>query len=91
MGSCCGRLAALLARPRVLRPAARVGAQAPLLDRDRAVADGIEQGAIVGDEHQRTAERPQRVLERLAALDVEVVGGLVEDQDVGARVDEDRQ
>ena len=33
----------------------------------------------------------QRLLERLAALEVEVVGRLVEDQDVGPGMDEDRQ
>ena len=39
----------------------------------------------------RALELGQRVLERLAALDVEVVGRLVEDQHVGAGGDEDRQ
>src|SRR4029079_19059567 len=33
----------------------------------------------------------QCVLERLPALDVEVIGRLVEDQDVGSRGDQDRQ
>ena len=45
----------------------------------------------MGDEDQRAVEPAQRVLERLAALDVEVVGRLVEDQDVGSRGDEDRE
>ena len=45
----------------------------------------------MGDEDDRPLELQQRVLERLAALDVEVVGRLVEDQDVGAGGDQDRQ
>ena len=45
----------------------------------------------MGDEQQRAGECTQGVLERLAALEVEVVGRLVEDQDVGAAADEDRQ
>ena len=36
-------------------------------------------------------ELHQRVLQRLAALEVEVVGRLVEDEDVGAGGDQDRQ
>ena len=39
----------------------------------------------------RAFEGRERVLERLAALDVEVVGRLVEDQHVGAGGDQDRQ
>ena len=43
----------------------------------------------MGDEQQRARELVERLLERLAALEVEVVGRLVEDQHVGARLDED--
>ena len=42
-------------------------------------------------EQQRAREALQRRLERLAALEVEVVGRLVEDEHVGAGVHEDRQ
>ena len=45
----------------------------------------------MGDEDDRAFEGRERVLERLAALDVEVVGRLVEDQHVGAGGDQDRQ
>ena len=45
----------------------------------------------MGDQDDRALEGGERVLERLAALDVEVVGRLVEDQHVGARGDQDRQ
>src|SRR6185436_18911400 len=75
----------------VLGPAVRVALEATVLAGDRAVADRLQQRAVVGDEDHRPLEGEQRVLERLAALDVEVVGRLVEDQDVGAGGDEDRE
>ena len=78
-------LRALLAHAHVLGPAADVGVQRPVLDRDRARADRVEQRAVVGDQQQRAGERLQRGLERLAALEVEVVRRLVEDQHVRAR------
>src|SRR5690606_19582083 len=82
------RRAALLTHPLVLGPPALVGAQPPGLDRDRPRADRVEQRAVVRDEQHRALERPQRVLERLAALEVEVVGRLVEDQHVRPAGDE---
>ena len=45
----------------------------------------------MGDEQERARELAQRRLERLAALQIQVVGGLVEDEHVGPRVDEDGQ
>ena len=42
----------------------------------------------MGDEDQRALERAQRVLERLARLQIEVVGRLVEDQYVGSAADQ---
>ena len=68
-----------------------MAAQLAVLADDRAAADRLEQGAVVGDEDDRALEGGERVLERLAALDVEVVGRLVEDQHVGAGGDQDRQ
>ena len=82
---------ALLAQAGVLGPAADVGAQRVVLDGDGARADGVEQRAVVGHEQQRALEGAQRVLERLAGLEVEVVRRLVEDEDVRAARDEDRQ
>ena len=38
----------------------------------------------MGHEQHRAGERVERRLECLAALEVEVVGGLVEDEEVGA-------
>src|SRR4051794_27775699 len=86
-----GELLALLAHARVLGPAALVGVQRALLDGDRARADGVEQRAVVRDEQQRPRELRQRVLERLARVEVEVVGRLVEHEDVGAGLHQDRQ
>ena len=43
------------------------------------------------NEQQGSVERLQRGLQRLAALDVEVVGRLVEDEEVRARGDEKRE
>ena len=45
----------------------------------------------MGDEQHGRREVLQRSLERLAALEVEVVGRLVEDEEVRARGDDDRQ
>ena len=45
----------------------------------------------MGDEEERAGVPSQRVLERLAALDVEVVRRLVQDQQVRARRDQDRE
>ena len=87
-----GRRGALVLAPLVLGPAARRGwRRLAVVADERAAADRLEQGPVVGDQQDRALELGQRVLERLAALDVEVVGRLVEDQDVGAGGDEDRQ
>ena len=56
-----------------------------ILDRDRALGDRVEQGAVVGDEQDRAGERLERGLERLTALEVEVVRRLVEHEEVRAR------
>ena len=86
-----GRQSLLLAQPRVLGPAALVAGQPAVLERDRARADRVEQGAVVGHQQHGAVEGAQRVLERLAGVDVEVVGRLVEDQHVGAGLDEHGQ
>ena len=59
-----------------------------LLDRDRPLGDGVEQRPVVGDEQDRARERLERRLERLAALEVEVVRRLVEHEQVRARGDD---
>ena len=47
-------------------------------------AEAIEEEAIVADHHRTTRERLERLLERAQRLDVEVVGRLVEQQDIAA-------
>src|SRR3954467_8607736 len=54
-------------------------------------ADRIEQRAVVSYEQQRSRKGLQRVFKRFARFEVEMVGGLVEDQDVRPAGDEDRQ
>ena len=51
----------------------------------------VEQRAVVRDEQHRARERLERRLERLAALDVEVVRRLVEDEEVRAARDDERE
>ena len=43
----------------------------------------VEQEAVVGDQHERAGELGEALLEHLERRDVEVVGRLVEDQQVG--------
>ena len=59
-------------------------ARAPRLELEHRRADRLQEPAVVGDEHDRRVERDQRLLEPLERLDVEVVGRLVEQQQVGA-------
>ncbi len=61
----------------------RVGGAPYELEHRRA--DGLQEPAVVGDEHHGRIEVHERLLEPLQRLDVEMVGGLVEQQHVGAR------
>src|SRR3954453_14086124 len=69
-----------------------VGLEVPLEPHDLRVAlegehvrgDAVEEPAIVGDDHRAAREVEQRLLERAQGVDVEVVGRLVEQQDVAA-------
>ena len=65
--------------------------QLAVLDRERALRHRVEQRAVVRDEQDGAGERLQRGLERLAALEVEMVRRLVEHEEVRARCDRDRQ
>ena len=49
----------------------------------RRVADFVDQVVVVGDEQDRALVALQGDVERVDGFEVEVVGGLVEDQDVG--------
>ena len=79
------RLGGLLAAARVLRPPPVVGVHGPFLDREQAVGDRIQQRPVVRDKQHGSGKRVERLLQRLAAFEVEVVRGLVEDQEVRAR------
>ena len=50
-----------------------------------------EKRTIVRHEQDRAGKRLQRLLERLAALEVEVVGRLVDDEEVRAGGDDERE
>ena len=86
-------LAALFARrglARALGAGEHVGRVAALVLVDRGVgdlpgerADGVQEPAIVGDDEHRAAARGEVVREPVDALDVEVVGRLVEQQQLG--------
>ena len=58
---------------------------------ERVEADVVEQGAVVGDEQDRAAERVERDLELLDRGEVEVVGRLVEHEAVRARRHQQRE
>ena len=49
------------------------------------IDDGLEEGAIVAHQQNGGVDPAQVVLEPAAGLEVEMVGGLVEEQDVGRR------
>ena len=70
----------LLAAPLV--PGAREEATPAGLQLQDGRADGLEEPAVVRDQDDRRVESYKRLLQPLQRLDVEVVGGLVEQQDV---------
>ena len=84
----CGRLGLRL---HVVGPAAVVRVQALLLDREQPCRDRVQQRAVVRDEQHRSRKRVERSLQRLAALEVEVVGRLVEHEEVRAGRDHERE
>ena len=55
------------------------------------MCDRVEHGPVVRDEQHRAGEGLERGLERLAALQVEMVRRLVEHQEVRARSDDERE
>jgi hypothetical protein len=50
--------------------------------------DAVEEPAIVADDDDAAGERLQARLERTERVDIEVVGGLVEQQDVAAGLEQ---
>ena len=72
--------------------AADVFAPAPVAFRDQRLRDDVvEEAPVVAHQQQRAAVALQRVLEELERLDVEVVGRLVEHQQVRGLREEPRE
>jgi len=78
----------LLAQPAILalldigRVVAAVGIQDAPLHLQYTSGDGIEEGPVVGNDKDRPAPVPQLVLKPFDARKVEVVGGLVQQEDI---------
>src|SRR5690606_3865781 len=49
----------------------------------RAVGDLVQEVAVVADDHQRRIDLSQEVLQPLGGFDIQVVGRLVQQHDVG--------
>ena len=88
-GRCAASASRRSSRSRIeIGPAAVVRAQPAILDRDDAVRDRVEHRPVVRHEQDRARERLERGLQRLTALEVEMVRRLVEHEQVGSRRDE---
>ena len=67
------------------RVVAAVGSQRVAVDVDDSRHDGVEKIAVVGDQQQRARIALEPVLEPEHGVEVEVIGRLVEQQQIGAR------
>ena len=65
--------------------------QAPVAELPDAVHRGVEERAVVGRDEQRPAPPAEVLLEPFERVEVEVVGGLVEEQEVGIGDDQPGQ
>src|SRR6478752_308951 len=74
-----------------LEPVPPVGVLVGAFVREDVRRDAVEEPPVVRDHHGAPGELQQRVLERLQRLDVEVVGGLVEEQQVAALLQRQRE
>ena len=63
--------------------APRPAAQAPAVDFDDAGCEPLEKGAIVGNEQHAAGKGAYRVLEPIDGVEIEVIGGFVEEQQIG--------
>src|SRR5262249_3351124 len=61
------------------------------LEREHVRRDAIEEPAVVADDDRAAGEVEQRLLERAERVDVEIVGRLVEQQEVAPLLQELRQ
>ncbi len=75
----------LVAGALVGRVVAGVAAQLAAVELDDARADRVEEGAVVGHDDRAAAKGQQQLLEPGDGVEVEVIGRLVEQQDLGAR------
>ena len=71
-------------RPLEVGVAARVGAEPAVADLEHALAAAIQELAVVGDHHEAPVAARQIALQPFARRQVQVVGGLVEEQQIGA-------
>ena len=85
------RLSPFLPAAYVLGPAAVVGVDARLFDRERAAGYGVQQRSVVRDKQESAGESVERLLERFAALEVEMIRRLVEDEEIRARRNDQRE
>ena len=71
-------------RPLEVGVAARIGAQPAVADLQHALAAAVQELPVVGDHHEAAVAPRQEALQPFARRQVQVVGGLVEEQQVGA-------
>jgi hypothetical protein len=62
---------------------AGVAAQDAAVELDDAGGHAVQEGAVVGDQHHAALEAHQQALQPVDGIQVQVVGGLVEQQHVG--------
>ena len=74
-----------------LMPGAREEARPAGLQLEDCSAHGLQEPAVVGDQHDGSVEVHEGLLQPLQGLDVEMVGGLVQQQHVRARGQRPRQ
>jgi hypothetical protein len=75
----------------VVLDAARVLARGAVIDQHQPVGGQLDHVAVVADQDDRAFELVERLHQRLARVDVEVVGRLVEDQQVRRVAGDQRQ
>ena len=79
------------ARARTRRSRPRTGGRRASATSHVARDDGVEEPPVVGDDHERPAPRGEVAREPVDALDVEVVRGLVEEEQLGMAEQELRE
>ena len=62
--------------------AARPAPSTAVVDDEHVVDRAVEEGPVVADDHHRAAPRVEEVLQRTEGVQIEVIGGLIEEQHV---------